>query len=205
MATFMDAIDVGTKQGEDFINRPLAAANVINTENITVEAHMKDKTIHLSPEQVILIANAIQSSEKGAANGVATLDAQGKIPAEQLDLQKYITSVNVDTYDALLALSTTEAPVNTFVFVSDASNDSTVDSGWAIYRRVGSAGNNASDWTKIAERESLDITFTDYSSQIQDAKDEALKLDAAYCESEADMKTKNLRDGAIVFMKTQQS
>lgn len=202
MATFMDAIDVGYKQGEEFINRPLSAKNVINTENITVEAHMKDKTIHLSPEQVILITNAIQSSEKGQPNGVATLGADGKINPDQIDLTKYVSSTNVATYDAMLALSTTDAAVNSYVFVSDASNDATVDSGWAIYRRVGSAG-NASDWTKIAERESLDISFTDYSSDIQEAKDEALKLDAAYCTSESDMKTKNLRDGALVFMAQQ--
>lgn len=203
MATFMDAIDVGYKQGEEFINKPISAKNVINTENITVEAHMKDNTIHLSPEQVILIANAIQSSEKGVANGVATLGADGKINPDQIDLTKYVTSTNVADYNAMLALTTTEAPVNSYVFVSDASADPTVNSDWAIYRRVGAAGSNASDWTKIAEKESLDITFTDYSSDIQDAKDEALKLDAAYCTSEADMKTKNLRDGALVFMAQQ--
>lgn len=205
MATFMDAIDVGYKQGEDFINKPIAAKNIINSEDITVEAHMGNKTIHLSPEQVILIANAIQNTEKGAANGVATLDDQGKIPASQLDMEKYASSINVENYSALLALSTSDAAVNSFVFVSDASGDSTVDSGWAIYRRVGDAGNTAADWTKIAEKESLDISFTDYTPQIQEAKTEALKLDAAYCESEEDMQTKDLRDGAIVFMKTTQS
>lgn len=203
MATFMDAIDVGSKQGEEFINRPIAAKNIISSEDITVEAHMGNKTIHLSPEQVILIANAIQNTEKGAANGVATLNEEGKIPPEQLDLTKYVTSTNVATYDEMLALSTDQAAVNSYVFVSDASNDETVDSGWAIYRRVGSTGNTASDWTKVAERESLDITFKDFSPEIKEAKDEALKLDAVYCESEEDMKTKNLRDGALVFMKTQ--
>lgn len=203
MATFTNAVDIGFKQGDDFVEKPLAAKNVVNTEDITVEAHMADKTIHLSPEQVILIANAIQNSEKGQPNGVATLGADGKINPDQIDLTKYVTSTNVADYSAMLALTTTEAPVNSYVFVSDASADPSVTSDWAIYRRVGAAGNNASDWTKIAEKESLDITFTDYSSDIQDAKDEALKLDAAYCTSEADMKTKNLRDGALVFMAQQ--
>lgn len=192
-------VDVGIKLNEEFQKKTLAASGVANSEGITVEAHMADKTIHLSPEQVILIASAIQNTEKGQPNGVATLGADGKIDPDQIDLTKYVTSTNVDTYDNLLTLPTTQAPVNSYVFVSDASNDETVDEGWAIYRRVASNG-NASDWTKIAEKESLDITFKDYSAEIKDAKDEALKLDAAFCESVEDMKSKNLRDGAIVFM-----
>lgn len=201
MATYNDAVKVGNKQGEEFIERPIDAKSVINSDNITVAVHMDDKTIHLDSGQITKIANAIQNSEKGAPNGVATLNAQGKIPEDQLDidLTKYTTTTNVETYDEMLALSTTVVPVNHFVFVSDASNDETVDSGWAIYKRVASNG-NASDWTKISEKESLDITFHEYDDEIEDAKNEALKLDAAYCTSEEDMESKNLRDGAIVFM-----
>lgn len=195
----VNTVDVGYKLGEEFKKVILSALSMVNSEGITVEAHMEDKTIHLSPEQVILITNAIQSSEKGQPNGVATLGADGKIDPDQIDLTKYTTSANVATYDELLTTPTTTAPINSYVFVSDASNDSTVVVGWAIYRRVGSAG-NASDWTKIAESESLDIQLTDYSESIKEAKDEAMKLDAVYCNSVEDMKTKNLRDGAIVFM-----
>ena len=192
-------VQVGYKQGESFVPCNLRAGDVAASNGTTVEAHITNGGIHLSTEQANLISGAIQSSEKGVAAGVATLGADGKIPASQLDLAKYQTSANVANYDELLALTATEAPVNSYVFVADATGDTTVKEGWAAYRRVATAG-TAADWCKVSEGESLDIVIPDYNESIQNAATEAAKLDFAYCTSEADMATKNLREGALVLM-----
>lgn len=192
-------VQVGYKQGDIFIPCDLRARDIVASNGTTVEAHISNASIHLTPEQALLISSAIQSSEKGAAAGVATLDANGKVPASQLDLSKYQTAANVANYEELLALSETEAPVNSYVFVADATGDTTVTDGWAAYRRV-AAESAATDWCKVSEGESLDINIPDYETSIGNAAAEAAKLDFAYCTSEADMATKNLRDGALVLM-----
>lgn len=192
-------VQLGYKQGEKFVPCNLRASDISADNGTTVEAHIGNANIHIDTEQARLISEAIQSSEKGAAEGVATLDANGKIPANQLDLAKYQTAANVANYEELLALSKKEAPVNSYVFVADATGDTTVTEGWAAYRRI-SAENAASDWCKVSEGESLDINIPDYEASIEETAAEAAKLDFAYCTSEADMATKNLREGALVLM-----
>ncbi len=192
-------VQVGYKQGEKFIPCELRARDVIAADGTTAEAHISNAGIHLTTEQAQLIASAIQSSEKGVASGIATLGADGKIPASQLDLSKYQTSANVANYDEMLALSEVDAPVNSYVFVAEATGDTTVKEGWAAYRRV-AANDAAADWCKVSEGESLDINIPNYDTAINAAVAEAAKLDFAYCTSEADMAAKNLRDGAMVLM-----
>lgn len=194
-------VKIGYYVDDEFKQGKLQAEDVEATNGKTAEDHITDTTIHLTVDQKQKIEGAIQSTEKGAVNGVATLGADGKVPADQLDLSRYVTAANVDEYNDMLVLSTTDAPVNSYVFVADASDDETVDEGWAIYRRVAGNG-NASDWKKVAEGESLDVNFStdELESDVEEAKDEALKLDAVYCTSEEDMKSKNLRQGAIVLM-----
>lgn len=192
-------VQIGFKKDGNFAPCNLRASDVVASNGTTVEAHIGNVSVHLTPEQVLLISEAIQSSEKGAASGIATLDANGKVPASQLDLSKYQTAANVVNYNELLALSETEAPVNSYVFVADATGDTTVTEGWAAYRRIAAAG-AANDWCKVSEGESLDITIPDYETSIGNAAAEAAKLDFAYCTSEADMATKNLREGALVLM-----
>lgn len=192
-------VQVGYKQGEKFVPCNLRARDVVASDGTTVEDHIGNTGIHLTAEQARFISGAVQSSEKGAASGVATLDANGKVPASQLDLSKYQTSANVGDYNELLALSATDTPVNSYVFVADATGDSTVKEGWAAYRRVAAEG-TATDWCKVSEGESLDITIPDYETRINTAAAEAAKMDFAYCTSEADMAAKNLREGALVLM-----
>jgi hypothetical protein len=105
---------------------------------------------------------AIPAAQKGAASGVATLGSDGKIPVSQLPSEG-LTQADVSVADitALLALSTTDAPLNTDAFVNDASADATVGSGWALYRRTATAGGTLNDWTKLAEGEGLDVAFVD--------------------------------------------
>lgn len=212
----------------------LRARDVFDSQGISTEDHQTNGGIHLTGEQTTLIAGAIQAALLGTANGVATLDASGRIPAAQLDLGKYATSANVATYAEMLALTATQAKVNTFVFVADATGDPTVDEGWAAYKRVATNG-DVSDYVKVAEGESLDISFPDLEQGITEAKNaaasaasaaatadgkadtaknaadaaqstadaavgEASKLDFAFCVDEEDMKTKNLREGAMVLI-----
>ena len=190
-------VQVGYKQGDNFVPCNLRARDISASVGTTVEAHIGNKSVHLTAEQALLISSAIQSSEKGAAAGIATLDENGKVPASQLDLSKYQTAANVANYEELLALSETEVPVNGYVFVADATGDTTVNEGWAAYRRI-AAENAASDWCKVSEGESLDINIPDYENSIAAATSEAAKLDVAYCTSEAD--SKNVGDGALVLM-----
>ena len=46
--------------------------------------------------------------------------------------------------------------------VLDASEDPTVDTGWAIYRRLTNATDlsDMASWQKIAEKESLDVVVS---------------------------------------------
>lgn len=197
-------VQVGYKQGDKFVPCDLRAGDVVASNGTTVEAHIGNTSVHLTAEQASLITGAVQSSEKGAASGIATLGADGKVPASQLDLSKYQTAANVSNYNELLALSAENAPVNSYVFVADATGDTTVKEGWAAYRRVAANG-TADDWCKVSEGESLDITIPDYESAINAAAADAAKLDFAYCTSEADMAAKNLREGALVLMAVENS
>jgi hypothetical protein len=91
----------------------------------------------------------IATSEKGQPNGVATLDANGQVPAIQIpDNVKEIKVVNtIADRDALLVYEGLR------VHVIDATADPTVDSGWAEYLWTGA------EWVKTAENESIDIVL----------------------------------------------
>lgn len=218
---------LGYYKAEDGSFQPvsLKAADIKASNGVTVEQHIANDGIHLSTEQIEKITNAIQSSAIGET--VAPL-VDGKVPAEYIAVNLANGVENVADYTALIALSAEEAPADKVVLVKDATDDETVQSGWAMYIRIGVAG-TADDWFKLVEGESIDIDFSDFlkSSDLSDAvnsddskkaasskavktaydrANEALTaanlLDVAFCESEADMAGKNLRDGAIVFMRT---
>lgn len=202
---------------------PMRARDVIDTKGVSAETHMTDDTIHLTTEQINTINGAVQATEKGAANGVATLGADGKLPAAQIDLAKYQTRANVDTYAEMLALTEADCPVNGYAFVTDATGDPSVKSGWAIYTRVAELG-NAADYVKVSEGESIDVTLPDFeqmrtdttaaanaASAAQSTADaaqttadaaalEAAKLSFCVASSEAELEGKNLKQGAMVLM-----
>jgi hypothetical protein len=182
------------------------AQDVLATDGTSAEAHITNTAKHLSTEQIALITNAIQTAARGVANGVASLDADGKVPMSQLAISGFEVTQTVDDYNTLQGLSIADAPISSLVLVEDATGDSTVEQGWAIYFRKGNAG-TAADWLKFAEGEGLDISFTDMEAAIaaaqqtaDDAATAAALLDFAYCMSESDMASKNLRDGAMVLM-----
>lgn len=86
----------------------------------------------------------------GAANGIATLDSNGKIPASQLPTEAK-SSIVVPTYADLATVA--EKTEGTTVLVIDATGDATVSSGAAQYVWDGTS------WLKIAEVESLDLVL----------------------------------------------
>src|SRR5690606_3166854 len=48
---------------------------------------------------------------------------------------------------------------NALYYVADASDDPTVDSGWAVYRYLGTTDGDLDDYQKLSEEESLDVIF----------------------------------------------
>ena len=200
----------------EFVPKNIRAQDVFDTNGVSAETHLTDSLKHLTSEQITLIANAVQAAAVGAANGVAPLGSDSKIPAQYIEtITLADVSQIVADIDALLALAATVAPLRTIVFVEDASDDDTVDEGWALYLRKGTAGETLDDWLKLSEGESLDIDFSDHlttddigvtvasKKAADDAMAEAELLDAAYCTSETEMKTLNLRAGALVFMEVE--
>lgn len=97
--------------------------------------------------------NFIPSSQKGVANGIATLGSDGIIPKGQLP----IDSGSVQRVTDIIARDAiTNLYDNKLVFVTDASADTTVTAGWAMY--IYSTASLS--WTKIVDAESLDLQLT---------------------------------------------
>ncbi len=97
--------------------------------------------------------NFIPSSQKGVANGIATLGNDGIIPKAQLptDSGSVERVADITARDAITNLYD-----NKLVFVIDASDDTTVTAGWAMY--IYSTASLS--WTKIVDAESLDLQLT---------------------------------------------
>lgn len=140
--------------------------NALNQSGVSYERRnvvsikdLNDKSIDLQEQIDTLSASnnaKIPLSQKGATNGVATLDASTKIPIGQLP-QEFNSIVQVNNVTERNALPTWSGRM---VHVIDASGDSTVGSGFAGYRWNGSA------WIKIYEQESLDKDPTPIGSII---------------------------------------
>jgi hypothetical protein len=70
-----------------------AVNNAINTHNSSPTAHNDIRQAVASLEQAV--NSAVKTSEKGAANGVAVLDANGKVPVSQLPDIPSITNAEI--------------------------------------------------------------------------------------------------------------
>lgn len=95
------------------------------------------------------------------ANGYIKADGEGYIPDSAINPIKLAVSVDYPNIDAMLA--GTELGEGVMCFVEDATGDTTVSSGWAIYRRKVGTGEKPTlaleDFTKIQEQESMDISL----------------------------------------------
>lgn len=107
---------LNTRKAGPFLGGELSAGQVgVDTTNgflyFSKEGTTVTKHRPLTDAEFASIGTAIQSSEKGAANGVATLDAGGKLPSSQLPGLS-LTDVNVvATQSAQLALVLQEGDV----------------------------------------------------------------------------------------------
>lgn len=69
---------------KQFVPTDIRAQDVFDTTGTSVETHTTNAAIHLTGDQAAAIAGAVQTSELGAANGIATLDENQKLTASQL-------------------------------------------------------------------------------------------------------------------------
>lgn len=142
----------------NYIYPKTVASQVFTDENTgkTVADHVADTNVHLSA------AERTALTKTNTAEGYVKLDENGFVPASMINPS--VIAVNTEFADitALLAASTTDVIEGELVMVTDASADSTVASGWAIYRRkVGATDLTKLDsWQKIAEAESLDVVVS---------------------------------------------
>ncbi|PJZ37397.1 hypothetical protein CH354_10070 [Leptospira levettii] len=96
-----------------------------------------------------LLEQKVNNVEKGAALGVASLDASGKVPASQLPALNTSFQI-VNTIADRNALTPT---VNLLIYVKNATSDPTVSSGGAFYLYELAT----ETWIKVSEIESMDI------------------------------------------------
>lgn len=142
MADFTSLIKVkNSSNGFDTIFPITKASNIVVDEQ--TDKRLSTKLSEIDSE----IGAKVDSSEKGVANGIATLDANGLVPLTQLPAQVKEMRV-VDTIVDRDALAPLFAGLT--ALVKDASDDVTVSSGAAYYTYDGTS------WFKTAEAESLD-------------------------------------------------
>jgi hypothetical protein len=161
-ANIEDGAVTGAKLGTTSLaelNTALSDATVDDSgDSRTPLAHDLDSSLHNNCTLAELAAKVsddglIGSSEKGAANGVATLDGGGKVPASQLDLDSvdYQGAWDADTNDPTLVSSTGTKGYYYVVSVAGSTNlDGITDweiGDWAIF--------NGSVWEKVDNTDSV--------------------------------------------------
>ena len=111
----------------------------------------------LTPSQEILLNGAIQSTEKGVANGVMPLDSNGKAPLINLpnNLKEIKIVATITDRDNIIVGDRFEG---LYVLVEDATGDPTVTTGYATY--ILKAGLLNTDWFKTGEGESIDLILS---------------------------------------------
>ena len=99
------------------------------TNGLTVADHITDAAnIHLSATE----RTALDNTNQG--NGYLQLDAQGYVPASNLNPSVLAITTEFATVSAMEAAAAT-VPTGQIVMVTDASGDSSVTGEWAIYRK----------------------------------------------------------------------
>jgi hypothetical protein len=131
------------------------SSQVYLTDTLTVKDHVDNTNIHLSATERAMFTNLNQ------ANGLVQLDTNGFVPTANIN--PAVLAITTEFADIAAMLASTGVEPGQLVWVNDASGDTTVTSGWAIYRkRVGTGIDytQLAGWQKIAEAESLDVTVS---------------------------------------------
>jgi hypothetical protein len=128
------------------------ASQVFVTANTTVYDHVTNTNIHLSAAERAMFTNLNQ------ANGLVQLDANGFVPTSNIN--PAVLAITTEFADIAAMLASTGVEPGQLVWVNDATGDTSVTSGWAIYRKrvgVGIDYTQLAGWTKVAESEGLDV------------------------------------------------
>ena len=115
-------------------------------------------------EHIEDLAKHVTASEKTLFKRYAILDVNTMIDTTNLNKNMIAINREYATIDAILA-DIANIPINGLAMVLDATKDITVQSGWAIYRKIGTNADITS-LQKISEKEQMDIIWS-----INDIKD----------------------------------
>jgi hypothetical protein len=131
------------------------AQNVFINSTTKVSDHVVDTNLHITAAERTALTNYNQ------ANGFAKLDANGFVPTANINPS--ILAITTEFANIAAMLASTDVEAGQLVWVNDASDDTTVTSGWAIYRKkvgVGIDYTQLAGWTKVSEAEQLDVVVT---------------------------------------------
>lgn len=139
------------ENGQEIVLLPKTVAQQVELLDGTSALDHVNSNVHLTKFDIDAVKNY------GQANGLVVLDSNGYVPLENFDPSMMQIKIEKSNIAEMLADST--VLTGAFVMVNDASDDPTVTSGWAIYRRNSSTEYNSLEngWTKVSENESLDI------------------------------------------------
>jgi hypothetical protein len=126
------------------------------TNNLTVADHITDTAqIHLTAAERTALTNYNQAS------GFAKVEATGYLPNSIINPS--VLAITTEFANIAAMLASTDVPAGQLVWVTDASGDTTVTSGWAVYRKKVGTGidyTTLTGWQKVAEAESLDVVVS---------------------------------------------
>ena len=126
------------------------------TNNLTVADHITDTAqIHLTAAERTALTNYNQ------ANGFAKVESTGYLPNSIINPS--VLAITTEFANIAAMLASTDVPAGQLVWVTDASGDTTVTSGWAVYRKKVGTGidyTTLTGWQKVAEAESLDVVVS---------------------------------------------
>jgi len=126
------------------------------TNNLTVADHITDTAqIHLTAAERTALTNYNQ------ANGFAKVESTGYLPNSIINPS--VLAITTEFANIAAMLASTDVPAGQLVWVTDASGDTTVTSGWAVYRKKVGTGidyTSLTGWQKVAEAESLDVVVS---------------------------------------------
>ncbi len=196
----------------EFVATAMRAQDVYTTTGVSAEEHISDAGKHLTTEQAAKIAGAVQGTQKGVANGVASLDGNGRMPENQLPTS-VLGGLNYQgTFDPTTGkdgkgqtIPTASAANKGYYWIASKDGDYTppgasaplqfAKQDWLVSNGTGYAEVDNTTADPIARQAAAAA-----QSQADAAATAAGLLDAAYCTSEANMAGKNLRTGAFVLM-----
>ena len=119
--------------GYDTFYPKTIASQVFIDDTTTVADHIADTSKHLTAEERERLSKA------GQANGFAVLDENGFIPSKNINPSVLAINTEFANIAAMKAADINKIYAGELVMVTDASEDPTVESGWAIYRRLTNA------------------------------------------------------------------